>query len=165
MIWGHDFFNQMRMKSSKVNFYLNFAKFYHFENCNQLSSFSPKCHPKLEVIYFPLHYKCTYWNILMVIKFYLKLKSGSKMMKIISWWLQEHPQQKCITLSPVTPVPGAKLDSRGPIDFRRAGAPPNTHELVGPPIHPQNIWEYQNNVNAILITLRKNVWICMYTKS
>ena len=30
---------------------------------------------------------------------------------------------------------GAKLDSQGPVDFRRAGPPQNTHELMGAP-HP-----------------------------
>ena len=33
-----------------------------------------------------------------------------------------------------------KLDSRGPVDFRRAGAHPNTHELVGCDIYINHWW-------------------------
>ena len=37
---------------------------------------------------------------------------------------------------------GAKLDSQGPVDFQRMGAPQTHENGWGPPIHPENIWEY-----------------------
>ena len=50
-----------------------------------------------------------------------------------------------------------KLDSRGPVDFRGAGAPQTQENGWGPPVppHPPRKHIYQSNVNAILIMLRK----------